>query len=195
MTAKDNSDNGASKMNADNATQLDKLKAEFAALQSKMTALSNAPAITEAPAPAKVKAEKKATPAKVKAEKDAPAPKAEKKAAPAKEKKEKATKESDWHTEGRAAEDVQNARLYYRRVSVQHQKNKDGREQVHLYQQILLPADKVAEAVRASLDTCKVKNGKKQVDAYWVNASRPIVIRANVKDAASYLSALIGKAK
>jgi hypothetical protein len=193
MTAKDNSDNGASKMNADNATQLDKLKAEFAALQSKMTALSNAPAITEAPAPAKVKAEKKATPAKVKAEKKAePAPKAEKKAAPA---KGKAKKESDWHTEGRAAEDVQNARLYYRRVSVQHQKNKDGREQVHLYQQILLPADKVAEDVRASLDTCKVKNGKKQVDAYWVNASRPIVIRANVKDAASYLSALIGKAK
>ena len=185
MTAKDNSNNGASKTTADNVTQLDKLKAEFAALKSKMTALSNAPAITEAPAPAKVKAEKKA----------APAPKAEKKAAPAKEKKGKAEKESDWHTEGRAAEDVQNARLYYRRVSVQHQKNKDGREQVHLYQQILLPADKVAEDVRASLDTCKVKNGKKQVDAYWVNASRPLIIRAGVKDAVAYLSALIGKAK
>ena len=97
-----------------------------------------------------------------------------------------------WETAGKSAENVE-ANLYGRRVSVQVQQSSKGREQVHIYTQSLIPADRVRNS--AGLDKVKAKDGNgKAIDAVWVNNPHPVIVRTNAKDAQNLLSALIATA-
>lgn len=97
-----------------------------------------------------------------------------------------------WKTAGKSAENVE-ANLYARRVSVQVQQSSKGREQVHIYTQSLIPAERVRNS--AGLDTVKAKDKDgKTVAAVWVNNPHPIIVRQNAKDAADLMGALIKNA-
>jgi hypothetical protein len=97
-----------------------------------------------------------------------------------------------WETAGKSAENTE-ANLYGRRVSVQVQRSSKGREQVHIYTQSLIPADRVRNS--AGLDKVKAKDGNgKTIEAVWVNNAHPVIVRAKAKDAQNLLSALIATA-
>jgi len=116
------------------------------------------------------------------------APKGQKKARKnAKEAPEK------WETVGKAAETVQDARAFSQRVSVRVQKSSKGREQVHLYHQVAVPADKV-RADKKGLDEQAVTRDGKQVKAFWLNQRNPIIIRGGADEAIKSLTALIKSA-
>jgi len=97
-----------------------------------------------------------------------------------------------WKTAGKSAENVE-ANLYGKRVSVQVQQSSKGREQVHIYTQSLIPADRIRDA--AGMDKVKTKDANgKTVEGVWVNNPHPVIIRADAKDAQNLLSALIATA-
>ena len=97
-----------------------------------------------------------------------------------------------WNTAGKSAENVE-GNLYGKRVSVQVQQSSRGREQVHIYTQSLIPADRIRDA--AGMDKVKAKDANgKTIEGVWVNNPHPIIVRANAKDAQALLSALIATA-
>jgi len=98
-----------------------------------------------------------------------------------------------WETVGKAAETVQDARAFSQRVSVRVQKSSKGREQVHLYHQVAVPADRV-RADKKGLEEQTVTRDGKQVKAFWLNQRNPIIIRGDAAEAIKSLSALIKSA-
>jgi len=99
-----------------------------------------------------------------------------------------------WQTVGVASETVEDARAFSQRVSVRVQKSSKGREQVHLYHQIAVPADRV-RANKSELEKVRVtdKDGKK-LDAFWLNQRNPIILRGSATEAIKTFSALVKNA-
>jgi hypothetical protein len=113
--------------------------------------------------------------------------------APAKGKTTKATPEK-WETVGVASETVEDARAFSQRVSVRVQKSNKGREQVHVYHQVAVPADRV-RAETKELEKATVTDGDgKKVPAFWLNQRNPIILRGNADEAIKTFSALVKNA-
>lgn len=113
--------------------------------------------------------------------------------APAKPTKAKKQTES-WKTVGVASETVEDAHAFSRRMSVRVQRSSNGREQVHVYTQVAVPADKVRADVKGlDADTVADKDGKK-VPAFWLNQRNPIIIRGDATSAIATFTALVKNA-
>jgi len=104
-------------------------------------------------------------------------------------------KAEKWDTVGKASESVEDAVAFQHRISVQVQKSSENRTQVHIYSQVLVPADKIRASTKG-LDKAKAKtNDGKTVDAYWLNQRNPLIIRGNQKESVAFLTALIENAQ
>ena len=113
--------------------------------------------------------------------------------APAKPAKGKKATES-WKTVGVASETVEDAHAFSRRMSVRVQRSSNGREQVHVYTQVAVPADKVRADVKGlDADTVADRDGKK-VPAFWLNQRNPIIIRGDATSAIATFTALVKNA-
>jgi len=114
-------------------------------------------------------------------------------AKPAKPAKGKKATES-WKTVGVASETVEDAHAFSRRMSVRVQRSSNGREQVHVYTQVAVPADKVRADVKGlDADTVADRDGKK-VPAFWLNQRNPIIIRGDATSAIATFTALVKNA-
>jgi len=99
--------------------------------------------------------------------------------------------EETWKTSGQASESVEDALAYQKRISVQVQKSSEGREQVHIYSQVLIPKDKLRASTKG-LDKQKAttSDGDK-TDAYWINQRNPLIVRGDSKTATQLIADLI----
>lgn len=115
-------------------------------------------------------------------------------AAPAKVRKNAKKAAESWKTIGVASETVEDAHAFSRRMSIRVQRSSEGREQVHIYTQVAVPADKV-RAEKKGLDSDTVTdNGGKKVKAFWLNQRNPIIFRGDAAEAIKTFSALVKNA-
>lgn len=98
-----------------------------------------------------------------------------------------------WKTIGVASETVEDAQAFSRRMSVRVQRSSEGREQVHVYTQVAVPADKV-RADPKGLDVQTVTHDGKKVPAYWLNQRNPIIIRGDAQQAIATFTGLVKNA-
>lgn len=114
-------------------------------------------------------------------------------AAPAKRGRKPKDAPEKWENVGVASETVEDAQAWSRRMSIRVQRSTKGREQVHIFTQVAVPAEKV-RADTKELDSQTVTHDGKKVKAFWLNQRNPIIFRGNAAEAVKTFSALVKNA-